>query len=162
MKELGGCKCWDWKSQHIEAKLVKLGLVEPVVDEKTGTRRRKSKLARRRSAVTGIPPSTPRTVQGQHPTVMNEWTGPNNATNATGQGLHPTLAMPRRQGSYDATALGSIEESASRDVDMSEEQTTRLFEDLFPENADAVMFENDDYEKTSTMSTHSTGSVWER
>ncbi|KAK1755239.1 hypothetical protein QBC47DRAFT_383156 [Echria macrotheca] len=54
MKENGGCRVWDWKPQHIEAMLVKLGVEEPTIDEKTGARqRRKNKAARRRASQMG-------------------------------------------------------------------------------------------------------------
>ncbi|KAL2165415.1 hypothetical protein VTH06DRAFT_713 [Thermothelomyces fergusii] len=48
MKENGGCRVWDWKKPHIIAMLVKLGLEEPTINEKTGTRRRRQKAAMRR------------------------------------------------------------------------------------------------------------------
>ncbi|EGO51653.1 hypothetical protein NEUTE1DRAFT_125320 [Neurospora tetrasperma FGSC 2508] len=47
MKEKGGCKVWDWKPQHISAMLIKLGLEDAKVEEKTGIRRRK-KLEKRK------------------------------------------------------------------------------------------------------------------
>ncbi|EAQ93498.1 hypothetical protein CHGG_01733 [Chaetomium globosum CBS 148.51] len=68
MKETGGCRVWDWKKPHIVAMLVKLGLEEPTVNEKTGTRRRR-KAAKRQ----GGPQN------GGHP-VMGDWSG--------GLGLH--------------------------------------------------------------------------
>lgn len=72
MKEMGGCQVWDWKRAHIIAMLVKLGLEEPTVNEKTGTRRRKQKAAARRQ---GSPPSS-----AGHPSMMSDW--------PTGLGLH--------------------------------------------------------------------------
>jgi hypothetical protein len=112
MKELGGCKCWDWKPQHIEAQLVKMGLVEATVDDKTGTRRRKQKMARRRANTINTPPhhmamhhhhpamhmAHHPAMQPQHhmtpPHVMNDWTG--------GLGV-PMAALPMsRHPSYDA------------------------------------------------------------
>ncbi|AEO70188.1 uncharacterized protein THITE_2121267 [Thermothielavioides terrestris NRRL 8126] len=50
MKENGGCRAWDWKPAHIECQLVKLGLEEPTVNEKTGSRRRRQKAARRQAS----------------------------------------------------------------------------------------------------------------
>jgi hypothetical protein len=46
MKSRGAGKVWDWKPQHIEAKLVELGFEEPTVDERTNHRRR-TRVARR-------------------------------------------------------------------------------------------------------------------
>ncbi|KAL2133831.1 hypothetical protein VTI74DRAFT_1597 [Chaetomium olivicolor] len=72
MKENGGCKVWDWKPQHIETMLVKMGLEEEKLDEKTGTRRRR-KVARRHASPQN----------GGHP-AMGDW--PN------GPGVnHPTF-----------------------------------------------------------------------
>lgn len=70
MKENGGCKVWDWKPQHVEAMLVKLGMEEPTIDEKSGSRRRKNKAARRRN-----------NSQTGHHHIMNDW--------SNGLGLHP-------------------------------------------------------------------------
>lgn len=65
MKEMGGCQVWDWKRAHIISMLVKMGLEEPTVNEKTGTRRRKQKAAARRQ---GSPPSS-----AGHPSMMGDW-----------------------------------------------------------------------------------------
>ncbi|KAK4129387.1 hypothetical protein N657DRAFT_640002 [Parathielavia appendiculata] len=73
MKEMGGCRVWDWKKPHIVAMLVKLGLEEETVNEKTGSRRRKQKAARRH----GSPQ-----VGGGH-AVMGDW--------SNGLGVHPTF-----------------------------------------------------------------------
>ncbi|KAJ4296990.1 hypothetical protein N0V88_003906 [Collariella sp. IMI 366227] len=61
MKESGGCRVWDWKPQHIETQLVKMGLEEENINEKTGTRRRR-KMARRQANAQN----------GGH-TAMNDW-----------------------------------------------------------------------------------------
>ncbi|KAK0657146.1 hypothetical protein B0T16DRAFT_53028 [Cercophora newfieldiana] len=71
MKENGGCRVWDWKPQHIEAMLVKLGVEEPTLDDKSGTRRRKNKAARRRASQSG---------HHHVANVMGDWSG--------GLGLH--------------------------------------------------------------------------
>ncbi|KAK3906997.1 hypothetical protein C8A05DRAFT_11207 [Staphylotrichum tortipilum] len=71
MKENGGCRVWDWKTQHIIAMLVKMGLEEPSINQKNGTRRRRQQKAARRQ---GSP-------QPGGPPVMGEWP-PN------GLGLH--------------------------------------------------------------------------
>lgn len=44
MKEFGGCKVWNWKEQNIESRAVFLGLVEPVVDDKTKIRKRRQRV----------------------------------------------------------------------------------------------------------------------
>jgi hypothetical protein len=89
MKENGGCRVWDWKPQHIEAMLIKMGLEEPTIDEKTGIRRRKNKLARRRAS--------PHNGGPQH---LADW--------SNGLGLHhpfqghaQQVAGTGRQGPYD-------------------------------------------------------------
>jgi hypothetical protein len=73
MKEMGGCRVWEWKKPHIVAMLVKLGLEEETVNEKTGSRRRRQKAAARRQ---GSPQA------GGH-AVMGDW--------SNGLGLHPTF-----------------------------------------------------------------------
>lgn len=70
MKENGGCRVWDWKRGHIETMLVRLGLEDMVPNEKTGSRRRKQKAARRHGSPQTGPP----------PTVMGDW--------SNGLGLH--------------------------------------------------------------------------
>jgi hypothetical protein len=88
MKELGGCRCWDWKPQHIEAMLVKLGLEEPVKDEKTNTRRRRQQKAAARRQGSPCQPAPPQQPLG--PVSAADW---NQATAAaTGLGLHPGFA----------------------------------------------------------------------
>ncbi|KAL1839420.1 hypothetical protein VTJ49DRAFT_1521 [Mycothermus thermophilus] len=87
MKENGGCRCWDWKPQHIEAMLVKLGYEEPVKDEKTGSRRRRQQkaAARRQGSPQQQHPAPPQQplVMGTPAAPTGDWTG------ATGLGLHP-------------------------------------------------------------------------
>ncbi|KAK2073840.1 hypothetical protein P8C59_008087 [Phyllachora maydis] len=130
MKELGGCKCWDWKPPHIEAQLVKMGFVEATVDGKSGARRRKNKIGRRRAATTpsSMPQPQPQPQpqpHAQHPAaalhhphaglagahlvpagaapgVMHDWAG--------GLGLHPALAVPMsRQPSYEShVSMGAV------------------------------------------------------
>jgi len=81
MKENGGCRVWDWKPQHVEAMLVKLGIEEATVDEKTGARRRKQKMARRRASQNG---------HHHPPGVMGDW--------SNGLGLHPFQGHPHHVG----------------------------------------------------------------
>jgi hypothetical protein len=50
MKENGGCRVWDWKQGHIISQLCKMGWETPDPDEKSGTRRRKQKMARRQAS----------------------------------------------------------------------------------------------------------------
>src|SRR4051794_36938498 len=90
MKENGGCRVWDWKPQHVEAMLVKLGMEEPTVDEKSGSRRRKNKVARRRAGSQN---------GHHHSNIMGDW--------SNGLGLHhPGFhghpgSMSSRQTSFD-------------------------------------------------------------
>lgn len=83
MKEKGGCKVWDWKPQHISAMLIKLGLEEAKVEEKTGVRRRK-KLEKRKHTSSashgGTAYSTPHI---QQPNMVSDWSG-----GSVGLGLH--------------------------------------------------------------------------
>lgn len=74
MKENGGCRVWDWKTQHVEAMLVKLGMEERVPDEKTGSRRRRHKAAVRRQ-------TSPQNGQHANANAMGDW--------SNGLGLHP-------------------------------------------------------------------------
>ncbi|KAL2259713.1 hypothetical protein VTK26DRAFT_6515 [Humicola hyalothermophila] len=78
MKENGGCKVWDWKPQHIEAMLVKMGLEERVPDPNTGSRRRKQKLQRRQAS--------PQQHGGQPSNPVGDW--------HNGLGLHPHPGFP--------------------------------------------------------------------
>ncbi|AEO53261.1 hypothetical protein MYCTH_2294350 [Thermothelomyces thermophilus ATCC 42464] len=84
MKENGGCRVWDWKKPHIIAMLVKLGLEEPTVNEKTGTRRRRQKAAARRQGspqvgVAAAAAAAAAAAGGAHP-AMGDW--------SAGLGLH--------------------------------------------------------------------------
>ncbi|KAL2145293.1 hypothetical protein VTI28DRAFT_7510 [Corynascus sepedonium] len=99
MKENGGCRVWDWKKPHIVAMLVKLGLEEPTVNEKTGSRRRRQQKAAARRQGSPQPGAT------AHP-IMGDW--------SNGLGLHHPMyhshahhvaaSAAARQGapSYDA------------------------------------------------------------
>ncbi|KAL2271020.1 hypothetical protein VTJ83DRAFT_391 [Remersonia thermophila] len=105
MKENGGCRCWDWKPQHIEAMLVKLGYEEPVKDEKTGSRRRRQqKAAARRQGSPqqqhAAPPQQP-LVMGTHGVPSGDWTG------ATGLGLHPGY-LNHGHAQYIAAAAAAV------------------------------------------------------
>ncbi|KAK3393666.1 hypothetical protein B0H63DRAFT_516840 [Podospora didyma] len=126
MKENGGCRVWDWKPQHVEAMLVKLGMEEATVDEKTGTRRRKNKAARRRAS----------SQNGHHhnANVMNDW--------SNGLGLHPAfqghahhVGAPTRQPSFDM-----MSDDASIAPTFSSEQENDYLDHIFskqvkPENS---------------------------
>ncbi|KAK3383066.1 hypothetical protein B0T24DRAFT_515231 [Lasiosphaeria ovina] len=120
MKENGGCRVWDWKPQHVEAMLVKLGMEEPTVDEKTGTRRRKNKAARRRAG----------SQNGHHhaSNVMNDW--------SNGLGLHPAFqghphhVAAARQASFDI-----ISDDASIAPTFSSEQENEYLDHIFQKQA---------------------------
>jgi len=105
MKENGGCRVWDWKPQHIEAMLVKLGIEEPTVDEKTGARqRRKNKAARRRASQ-----------MGPHASMMGDWSNglglhhssfqshPQQLPSIAGQGRHHAFDMMGDEGAIPPT-----------------------------------------------------------
>lgn len=118
MKENGGCRVWDWKPQHIEAMLVKLGMEEPTVDEKSGTRRRKNKAARRRVNSSN---------DHHHANVMGDW--------SNGLGLHPAFqghahhvaaAAAARQTSFDM-----ISDVASNAPTFSSEQENEYLDQIF-------------------------------
>ncbi|KAK0617858.1 hypothetical protein B0T17DRAFT_642778 [Bombardia bombarda] len=121
MKENGGCKVWDWKPQHIEAMLVKLGAEEPTIDEKTGTRRRKNKAARRQA-------NSQNGVHHHHPSsVMNDW--------SNGLGLHPAFqghahhvvtAASGRQASFDI-----LSDEASIAPTFTSEQENEYLDQIF-------------------------------
>lgn len=127
MKENGGCKVWDWKPQHIEAMLVKMGKEEATVDEKTGTRRRKNKVVRRRgSSQNGGPHHL------HHPSsVMNDW--------SNGLGLHPAFqghgghhvshAGAGRQASFEM-----MSDDASIAPTFSSEQENEYLDQIFNHN----------------------------
>ncbi|KAK4136616.1 hypothetical protein BT67DRAFT_185627 [Trichocladium antarcticum] len=92
MKESGGCRVWDWKTQHLEAMLVKLGLEERTPDERTGSRRRRhNKVARRQT-------SPQNGARAPTANVMGDW--------SSGLGLHqhphphphPHAAFPSHRG----------------------------------------------------------------
>lgn len=78
MKDNGGCRVWDWKPQHIEAMLVKMGLEERQPDPTTGSRRRKQKIQRRQASPQHAPPHNP----------MGDW------HNGLGLHQHPHAGFP--------------------------------------------------------------------
>ncbi|KXX77554.1 hypothetical protein MMYC01_207020 [Madurella mycetomatis] len=115
MKENGGCRVWDWKPQHIEAMLVKMGMEEPTIDEKTGTRRRK-KVARRRAS--------PQNGSHQHSAMMGDW--------SNGLGLHQAFqghahhVAAGRQAPYDM-----IPDDASIAPTFTSEQENEYLDQIF-------------------------------
>lgn len=124
MKENGGCKVWDWKPQHIEAMLVKLGMEEPTIDEKTGTRRRK-KTARRRA----------NSQNGHHhhhhaSSVMNDW--------SNGLGLHPAFQghhVSHHAGAARASSFEMLSDEASSIAPtFSSEQENEVLDQIFNSN----------------------------
>ncbi|KAM7224409.1 hypothetical protein V8F06_000190 [Rhypophila decipiens] len=123
MKENGGCKVWDWKPQHIEAMLVKLGVEEPAIDEKTGTRRRKNKTAARRRA---------NSQNGHHhpSSVMNDWSG--------GLGLHPAFqghhVTHHNAGARQSSFEMMNDEASSIAPTFSSEQENEYLDQIFNNN----------------------------
>ena len=133
MKENGGCKVWDWKPQHIEAMLVKMGKEEAAVDEKTGTRRRKNKVARRRGDSQN---------GGHHhhhnpSSVMNDW--------SNGLGLHPAFQGHGHHVSHAAAARQASFEMMSDDASIaptfSSEQENEYLDQIFSNNNSKVKSE---------------------
>ncbi|KAK4195843.1 hypothetical protein QBC40DRAFT_315157 [Triangularia verruculosa] len=119
MKEGGGCRVWDWKPQHIEAMLVKLGMEEPTIDEKTGTRRRKNKAARRRATSQN---------NHHHTNVMGDWSNGLGLHHPAFQGHahHVATAAAARQASYDM-----ISDDASTAPHFSSEQENEYLDQIF-------------------------------
>jgi len=107
MKETGGCRVWDWKPQHIEAMLVKLGIEEPTPDDKSGTRR-KRKAARRRASQNGH--------HAQH--VMADW--------SNGLGLHPFHGHPHHVAAARQTPFEMIDEASMAPAFTSEQENEYL------------------------------------
>lgn len=92
MKEKGGCKVWDWKPQHISAMLIKLGLEDAKVEEKTGTRRRK-KLEKRKHTSSASHGGTAYTMPHiQQQSMVGDWSGA-----PVGLGLHNVFPSNQSQ-----------------------------------------------------------------
>lgn len=129
MKENGGCRVWDWKPQHIEAMLVKLGVEEATVDEKTGNRRRNKKLARRRTT------STQNTHQHHTQNMMNDW--PNALGLHPGYHQHPHMAHQQHRASFEMLADDGIPPPA-----FSPEQENEILDQIYskqPPQAESSM-----------------------
>jgi hypothetical protein len=120
MKENGGCRVWDGKKPHVVSMVVMMGLEEQQVNEKSGTRRRKQKAARRQ----GSPQN------GGQPPVMGDW--------ANGLGLqhaayhahahHVAASAAARQGQpYNTMAADEF----AGPVNMTQKQEDDLIEQVF-------------------------------
>ncbi|KAK3694921.1 hypothetical protein B0T22DRAFT_87258 [Podospora appendiculata] len=122
MKENGGCKVWDWKPQHIEAMLVKLGMEEPTIDDKTGTRRRKNKAARRRAG----------SQNSHHQNPMNDWPNGLGLQHSAFQGhpQHVGSVAAARQTSFDMLS----DEASSVGPNFSAEQENDYLDQIFNKN----------------------------
>lgn len=150
MKENGGCRVWDWKPQHIEAMLVKLGVEEATVDEKTGNRRRNKKLARRRTT------STQNTHQHHTHNMMNDW--PNALGLHPGYHQHPHMAHQQHRASFDMLADDGIAPPA-----FSHEQENEILDQIYskqPPHAESSMspdmgFHNDNDDGNSNSNSNS-------
>ncbi|KAL2023604.1 hypothetical protein VTK56DRAFT_1761 [Thermocarpiscus australiensis] len=124
MKENGGCRVWDWKPQHIEAMLVKLGMEEPTIDEKTGSRRRRNKVARRRASPQnggGTP---------HHAAVMGEWQHNALGLHAAFPG-HPHHAAQAAAAARQASFDGVIPDDASVAPTFTSEQENEYLDQIF-------------------------------
>ncbi|KAK4039325.1 hypothetical protein C8A01DRAFT_47175 [Parachaetomium inaequale] len=121
MKENGGCRVWDWKKPHVAAMLVKMGLEEETVNEKTGTRRRRQKAARRQAS------------PHQNP-VMGDWS--NGLGLYHGHAHHVAAgAAARAQGQqgqpFDAMMGGSGDDHFGGPPHLTPKQEEDLINDVF-------------------------------
>jgi hypothetical protein len=122
MKESGGCRVWDWKKPHVISMLVKMGLEEQQVNEKSGTRRRRLQKAARRQ---GSP-------QNGGQSVMGDWTN--------GLGLqHPAYHAHAHHVAAGAAARGGqpyntmAADEFAGPVNMTQKQEDDLIEQVFNE-----------------------------
>ncbi|KAK3354681.1 hypothetical protein B0H65DRAFT_20792 [Neurospora tetraspora] len=83
MKEKGGCKVWDWKPQHISAMLIRLGLEDAKVEEKTGIRRRKKLEKRKHTSSASHGGTAYSTPHMQQQNMVADW-----SEGSVGLGLH--------------------------------------------------------------------------
>lgn len=117
MKKLGGARVWEWRPQHLEAKLVTLGLEEPNIDERTHSRRRKRAAQRRRAS----------SQNQQNSAIMPDW------TNGLGvQVPHPMIQPPH---SYPMGPQPSQYEVVSHPncltPNFTPEQNEKILDDIF-------------------------------
>jgi len=116
MKKLGGARVWEWRPQHLEAKLVALGLEEPTIDEKSHTRRRK-RAAQRRRATSQNQPS---------PAITGDWTN--------GLGLHQPPLVHSSQGypmAAHPAAYDVANHSAYMAPNLTPEQNDKIIDEIF-------------------------------
>jgi len=123
MKENGGCRVWDWKKPHVAAMLVKMGLEEETMNEKTGTRRRRQKAARRQAS--------PHQNGGGH-AVMGDWS--NGLGLYHGHAHHVAAgAAARAQGQqpFDAMMGGGGDDHFGGPPHLTPKQEEDLINDVF-------------------------------
>lgn len=115
MKKLGGARVWDWKPQHIEAKLVSLGYEEPSVDERSHSRRRKRAAQRRRA----------NSQNQQNAAIVGDWTN--------GLGLHPVLHPPPHGYPMgpQSSPYDGVNHQACMASNFTPEQNERILDDIF-------------------------------
>lgn len=141
MKENGGCRVWDWKKPHIVAMLVKLGLEEPTVNEKTGTRRRRQKAAMRRHASPQVgaaaAAATAAAAGGPAHPAMGDWSGGLGLHHPiyAGHAHHMAAGTAARHGapSYDAIVTEDFASPPQLTPKQEEDLISEVFRDVKPE-----------------------------
>ncbi|KAK3388896.1 hypothetical protein B0T20DRAFT_397223 [Sordaria brevicollis] len=127
MKEKGGCKVWDWKPQHISAMLIKLGLEDAKVEEKTGTRRRKKLEKRKHTSSASHGGASYSTPHLQQQNMVGEWSG-----TAVGLGLHNVFPNNHSQ-QQPLMSMGSTGRHPSHEQPFYEVADDERFPQLAPE-----------------------------
>lgn len=115
MKKFGGARAWDWKPQHLEAKLVALGLEEPNIDERSHSRRRKRAAQRRRAS----------SQNQQSPAVIGDW---NNGLGMHQPVVHPSQGYP--MGPHPV-AYDVANHQAYMGPSLTPEQNEKIIDDIF-------------------------------
>lgn len=133
-EEMGGRKKgYEWKSQHIEAELVKMGLEEPERDRDSKARKRKQ-VAARHQARTAPPPPLPRAAAPPPPPQYQRLPGMYEAAAAPPYGHYappPPHYEQHRAPSFD-TAFA--EQIGAQPPALTDEQNERLANEILEHN----------------------------
>lgn len=158
----GRKKAYEWKSQHIEAQLVKMGLEEPDRDRDSKSRKRKQVAARHqaRASTAGIgglrgPPLAPHQQHARLPG-MYEPAAYHYGQHAMPHGQGPPAAAHHQ--SYDPRfeAAGLAEElGVSQPPPLTDEQQERMIDEVLDRSA----FETDDDEQPSEAAASASADV---
>lgn len=127
MKEKGGCKVWDWKPQHISAMLIKLGLEDAKVEEKTGTRRRKKLEKRKHTSSASHGGTAYSTPYIQQQSMVGDWSGA-----PVGLGLHNVFPNNHSQ-QQPLMSMGSASRHPSHEQHFYEVPNDEIFPQLTSE-----------------------------